>query len=310
MNKPSESIKGIPLNQLKRIPTITTTEENVLSFLKTHSKEGFTIDLFQKAGFSTNIRKIIQKLVDHEKIIQSSYQEPTKKKWEYVYYLAPVSCSFELKKTPNGWKVSRININGHYFLIESEYLEEYNQLYLNIQFPKKGDGIVYMDQSDQTKEWNWHGSIRYSEIVESYPEIMRGINILQEIEDYWEFEINSLNGKRNRISKSKSVIEGTKIELWAGNAGFSFEIDEESHEVIIEPIYRELDEEGNRIDEDEDDGEDEDDNEDEDNPTFDNVIFTLIDEDIELDDEASFNPDSLNAIIIPDAAAIRVKARK
>jgi hypothetical protein len=316
VKKNPELIKGIPLHRLKRIPKITTTEEKVLEFLEKHPKEGFTIDLFAKAGFSTNIRKIIQKLVDQEKVIQSSFQESDKKKWEYVYYLKPISSSFELKKTPEGWKLTQININGHYFLVDCDFNVDNNQAHIRIQFPVKGDGLIFSDRTDDEEDWSWVGSTRYSEMSESISDLKREIHILQDIEDFWEFDVISEDGKRTRISKTKSVIEGEQIELWAGNAGFLFEIDTKIHEVSILPIYRELDGEGNVILDDDEDEEDDDYDEDDyeededDEPTFDKIVLVVKGHDEEEDDDWKNDTQFENSIRIPDANSITVKARK
>ena len=156
MQKRNKNIKGIPLSEINLDETIITTEDSALKFFENHPKEAFSIQLLRDAGFSSNIRKIIQKLTDKEKIMQASHQEEGKSKWEYVYYLRSPKSLFDLKKTSKGWELVKITINGKWFLVECDYNTDPNSYAFNkgivkltLGFPNEGDGVLYNYESDE-----------------------------------------------------------------------------------------------------------------------------------------------------------------
>ncbi|WP_457918510.1 hypothetical protein [Candidatus Lokiarchaeum ossiferum] len=285
VKKTTKAIKGVPIEFIKKDDKIVTTEENVSNFLKTHSDTGFSIEMLQEYGFSSNIRKIISKLLENQKIVQSSYQEEGKKKWEYLYFHKVPASSFELEKTGDGWKVEQININGFSFKVLCEYFEEEEQVCISLKIPRDGDGLIYREISDDGRDWDWIGSVRFSEMKRKISNLTRDIIIFQELEDFWEFEVVS-EGEQRRISKTRSIVIGGILYLWAGNVGFQFSINPNLLSVQILPIYREIDDEGNVIavnyyDDDEDN-----------EHYFERVLIPTIEEedDDEEDDEDDENP--------------------
>jgi len=205
--------------------------------------------MLNEAGFSSNIRKIIQKLTDKEKILQASHQEQGKSKWEYIYYLRPPKTLFDLKKTNEGWELVKITINGKWFLVECDYDDAPDNLFnkgiviITLGFPSEGDGVLYYKDMD---DYPSISSIRHSEIQYNFDNLKRRIYICQEYDVLWDFDIVS-PGKRSRVSKSASIIEGEKLILWAGNAGFLFIINSKEQTISVYPRYRELDYEGNVV---------------------------------------------------------------
>ena len=251
MQKKNKNIKGIPLSKINLDKTIITTEESVLIFFKKHPKEAFSIQMLRDAGYSSNIRKIIQKLTSKEKILQTSHQEEGKSKWEYIYYIKPLKTNFDLKKTKEGWELVKITINSKWFLVECDYDTDPNSYAFNkgivkltLGFPKEGDGVLYYHESDGFSREKTITSIRYSEIQYIHENLKRRIYICQEYDALWDFDIIS-PGKRSRVSKSTSIIEGEKLILWAGNVGFLFIINPKEQSLSIYPRYRETDFEGN-----------------------------------------------------------------
>ena len=276
MKETTKVIKGVPIQFLKKGDQIVTTEEIVLKFLKNHPETGFSIEMLQEYGFSSNIRKIISRLLTNQKIMQSSYQEEGKKKWEYLYFYKIPASSFELEKTGDGWKVEQININGFSFKVLCEYFEEEEQVCISLTIPEDGDGLIYRELSDDGRDWEWIGSVRYSEIKRKIPNITRNIIIFQELEDFWEFEVVS-DGEQRRISKTKSIVIGGDLYLWAGNVGFQFCISPNLLSVEILPIFREVDSKGTVIgivDEDEDE-----------EHYFERVLIPTIDDDEDGDED-------------------------
>ncbi len=253
MQKKNKNIKGIPLSEINLDDIIITTEDSVLKFFETHPKEAFSIKMLNETGFSSNIRKIIQKLTDKEKILQASHQEEGKSKWEYVYYLRPPKSLFNLKKTNDGWELVKITINGKWFLIECDYEDAPNSNLFNkgiviitLGFPSEGDGVIYYNDMDDYSGIESISSIRHSEIQYNFGNLKRRIYICQEYDVLWDFDIAS-PGKRSRVSKSISIIEGEKLIIWAGNIGFLFIINSKEQIISVYPRYRELDYEGNVV---------------------------------------------------------------
>ena len=253
MQKKNKNIKGIPLSEINLDEAIITTEDPVLKFFEEHPKEAFSIQMLRDAGFSSNIRKIVQKLTDKDKLVQASHQEEGKSKWEYVYYIIPPKSIFDLKKTSEGWELVKITINGKWFLVQCNYDLEPNRytfdkgmVKLTLGFPIEGDGVLYYYESDEYSRKGSINSIRYSEIQDNHENLKRRIYICQGYDALWDFDIIS-PGKRSRVSKSTSIIEGEKLILWAGNIGFLFIINPKQQTVSIYPRYRETDYEGNII---------------------------------------------------------------
>ena len=253
MQKKNKNIKGIPLSEINLDEIIITTEDSVLKFFEIHPKEAFSIKMLNEAGFSSNIRKIIQKLSDKEKILQASHQEEGKSKWEYLYYLRPPKSLFDLKKTNEGWELVKIAINGKWFLVECNYRDAPNSNLFNkgiviitLGFPSEGDGVLYYKDMDDYSGIESISSIRHSEIQYNFGNLKRRIYICQEYDVLWDFDIAS-PGKRSRVSKSISIIEGEKLIIWAGNIGFLFIINSKEQIISVYPRYRELDYEGNVV---------------------------------------------------------------
>ena len=250
MQKKNKDVKGIPLSELNIDEGIVTTEDNVLKFFRNHPKEAFSIQLLREAGFSSNIRKIIQKLIEKEKIIQYSHKQEGKSKWEYVYYLKPSQSVFNLKKTKEGWEIVKIIIDGYWFKVECSYdtdpeTELFNGIVIiTLGFPNDGDGIIYYEESEAVMDRSWQSSIRFSEVQTNFENLKNRFHIFQGYEHLWDFDVISL-GKRSRISKITSIIESDKIILWAGDIGFLFIVNSENHTVSIYPRYRTVDSEGN-----------------------------------------------------------------
>ncbi len=254
MEKKNKEIKGIKLSDLNLNESIVTTEDSVLKFFETRPKEAFSIQILREAGFSSNIRKIIQKLIDQDKIIQLSHKGDDKTKWEYLYYLKPQKSVFDLKKTEDGWEVIKITINGFWFKVECKYDTEPNNysfrngvVVISLGFPTNGDAVIYYDAMEESTNLSWEASVRFSEIQENYNNLQKLIHICQEYETLWDFDV-IFQGKRSRVSKSVSTIEGEKIVLWAGNIGFLFITNSKDQTISIYPRYRELDTEGNVLD--------------------------------------------------------------
>ena len=253
MQKKNKNIKGIPLSEINLDEAIITTENSVLKFFEEHPKEAFSIQMLRDTGFSSNIRKIVQKLTDKDKIVQTSHQEEGKSKWVYVYYIKPSKSIFNLKKTSDGWELVKITINGKWFLVECNYDRDPNSYTFNkgivkltLGFPNEGDGVLYYYESDEYSRKESINSIRFSEIQNTHENLKRRFNICQGYDALWDFDIIS-SGKRSRASKSTSIIEGEKLILWAGNIGFLFIIDPKEQTISIYPRYRETDYEGNII---------------------------------------------------------------
>ena len=253
MQKKNKDIKGIPLTKINLAETIITTEDSVLKFFEKHPQEAFSIQMLKDAGFSSNIRKIVQKLTDKEKILQASHQEEGKSKWEYVYYLRPQKSMFDLEKTEEGWELVKITINGKWFLVECNYDAEPNSYDFNkgivvitLGFPTEGDGVLYYNYREDYSGNDTIGSIRHSEIQYNFDHLKRRLMICQEYDELWDFDIVS-PGKRSRVSKSASIIEGERLILWAGNIGFLFIINSKDQTISIYPRYRELDYNGNVV---------------------------------------------------------------
>lgn len=148
------------------------------------------------------------------------------------------------------WELVKITINGKWFLVEcnsntdpNSHTFEKGIVILTLGFPKDGDGVLYYYESDEYSI----NSIRYSEIQHNFDKLKRRLYICQEYKDLWDFDIVS-PGKRTRVSKSTSTIEGEKLILWAGNIGFLFIINSKEQTISIYPRYRETDYEGNVID--------------------------------------------------------------
>lgn len=279
MEKPTKVIKGVSIEFLKKGDKIITTEDIVLKFLKNNSEKGYTIEMLQEYGFSSNIRKVIQKLLQNNKIVQSSYQDEGKKKWEYLYYFKIPASSFELEKTGDGWKVEQININGYSLKVVCEYFEDEEQVCISVNVPEDGEGLIFREITDDDRDWEWIGSVRYSEMKRYNPNMSREIIIMQELEDFWEFEVVS-EGERKRISKTKSIVIGGVLYLWAGNIGFQFSINPTQLSVEILPIFREIDENGTVM-EVKYYAENDDDND----HSFEIVLIPMISEDDDEDDE-------------------------
>ncbi len=251
MKKDIKDIKGIPLSDLDLEDSIITTEDSVLKFFGRHPQEAFSINMLTEAGFSSNIRKVIIKLIEQEKIIQTSKVEEGKSKWEYLYYLKPPKSLFDLKKTDDGWKLTKITLNGKWFNVNCEIVDagtnnlfEISGIHISLGFPKEGDAILYSTTRDENTNSEWLSSARVSEIKSVYENLANLIHIFQKCENIWDFEVDTPD-KRKRVSKSTSQIEGEKILLWAGQVGFLFVIDSKELTVSIYPRYRELDADGN-----------------------------------------------------------------
>ncbi len=253
MQKKNKNIKGIPLSKINLDEAIITTEDAVLKFFEEHPREAFSIQMLRDTGFSSNIRKIVQKLTDKDKLAQASHQEEGKSKWEYVYYLKPSKSIFNLKKTSDGWELVKITINGKWFLVECSYDTDANSYTFNkeivkltLGFPNEGDAVLYYYEPDEYSGKGATNSIRFSEIQNSHENLKRRLYICQEYNAFWGFDIIS-PGKRSRVSKSTSIIEGEKVILWAGDIGFLFIINPKELTISIYPRYREADYEGNII---------------------------------------------------------------
>lgn len=161
-----------------------------------------------------------------------------------------------MKKTNEGWELIKISINGKRFLVECDYDDGPNNLsnngivILTLGFPNEGDGVLYNKDVDEFSGIESTNSIRHSEIQYNFDNLKRRIYICQEYDVLWDFDIIS-PGKRSRVSKSTSIIEGEKLILWAGDVGFLFIINSKEQTISVYPRYRDLDHEGNVV-EDED----------------------------------------------------------
>lgn len=161
-----------------------------------------------------------------------------------------------MKKTNEGWELIKISINGKWFLVECDYNDSPNNLsnngivILTLGFPNEGDAVLYKKDVDDFSGIESINSIRHSEIQFNFDNLKRRIYIFQEYDVLWDFDIVS-PGKRSRVSKSTSIIEGEKLILWAGDVGFLFIINSKEQTISVYPRYRDLDHEGNVV-EDED----------------------------------------------------------
>lgn len=229
--------KGIPLDKI--MEKQVTDEESVLSFFRKYSDKAYTIELLQSEyKFSSNIRKVLNRLETSGKLIKTRID--VGKRWEYAYYYAPeVVPNFILKQnsTYSGWEIREMSIND--FLIDIEFItNKKDDLFgFKIEFPNSGDAAVYYEDEDEKTR-----CIRYSEINN---ELTRKDNSVVLWLDFnqvnhpeetnwedWEFEYSTAE-KEIFVSSSRRQVKAKEIMQYFGSLGYKIEFFSERNQFEI-----------------------------------------------------------------------------
>ena len=239
------SKKGIDLTKISK--KIVTNEQSVIQFFGKFPDKAFTIDMLKKEGFSTNIRKVLNRLLEKELINKTNIMPENEGRWVTAYFISSSLIEFIIKKMEGGWVLETIKINGDEISVEVYYYKEDNSFNLKFNSADFKDVIVYYsEQTEDEDNIPILRSIRYSEIEDLSSGTAINLEFLmedQEEELDESFEIYSEKGIRKRISRSKSSITGNEIQQAFNDLNFDVDVDIEKRVISIRGSQWDEDEE-------------------------------------------------------------------
>ncbi len=251
--------KGIPLKELDRS---VTDDKSVHEFFKKHSQSAFTINMLLEEGFSTNVRKVVNRLLEKGSLQKSSVNIDGKR-WEAAYYLTQISSNFIVKKVQNndadqsGWKIVNIEVNGFEIETEFNYDSDDCLFWVNLTIQPETDvKILYWDSDEKIH------SVLFSEIspiLKDKNNLTLEINLEEDFDGHFEI---THSGNRKKESKRRSRIIGEEFTQFAGPIGFNFEVNSSKRFILIKAIKSNEDEDEDDYEEDEDNYEEEEDEDD------------------------------------------------
>ncbi|MFQ5978098.1 MAG: hypothetical protein ACE5OZ_08220 [Candidatus Heimdallarchaeota archaeon] len=224
-------IRGIPIEKLTKA---YTDDKAVLAFFSKHSTLAFTVNMLLEADFSTNIRKVLNRLVDRGLLTKKTVKEENQR-WEAAYFLAAPASSFLIRKLPpqseedTGWKLVEVQSNG--LSIPMEFLHDETSFWVNVKLPEPVDAKFFF----RNPEGNLH-SLRLSGLQ---PILKERFNLALEIDVDADFDgvfDYSCDGPRQRKTRTRFRIVGNHFTQFAGAVGFHLEIDPAKRHIVINAV--------------------------------------------------------------------------
>lgn len=224
--------RGIPIEKLT---TAYTDEKTVLAFFSKHPTLAFTVKMLVDEGFSTNIRKVLNRLVDNGLLEKKTVIEENHR-WEAAYYLAELSSSFIIHKVDStqndekGWKLVAIQNNA--LSLTMEFLHDEDSFWVNLKLPETVEAKFFIRNPEGALN-----AISFSEIQPALTKRSGNIVLEIDVDEAFDGEFDYFcDGSRKRETRSRSRIIGTNFTQYAGAIGFNFEIIPSKRHIAITAV--------------------------------------------------------------------------
>jgi len=192
--------------------------------------------MLEENGFSSNIRKVLNRLLEKGHVNKTNVKLKDKKRWETVYFNEGSLIEFIIKKFDNGWKIEKLKVNGKEISFEIYLSETDNSFNLKFDCDDFKDVAIFYKENE---ELNLLRSVRYSEIQDLLDgtdlniEYIFDPTIFDPVIEEPNFEVLSEKGIRKKLTRSTSSIIGDELQQSFKDCNFDFKVNIKKRTISI-----------------------------------------------------------------------------
>ncbi|MBD3229743.1 MAG: hypothetical protein GF329_16295 [Candidatus Lokiarchaeota archaeon] len=234
--------KGVDLENIDEKKV--TNEKSVMKFFSLYPDKAFKIEDLYEEGFTTNIRKVLKRLMKKGKIERKNIHPEDSERWVSVYFNASSRIEFILNKFHGQWVLDGLSINGR--KIEVDVYNNDDSFNLEIDCDDFKDVVIYYLEEKSQRNVPILHSIKYSEIEDLLQNSDLNLKLYLEninkdqnnkgaerLEFEAGYEFFHEEGTRKKINRSKTSVISADFQQAFNDLNFDFKLNRDKRIITI-----------------------------------------------------------------------------